>query len=123
MDAAPAPEMRLPPHFLATLPRSLRTVALLANAGLGRAEIGSLLALSDTALRQRISGLRRAWRRSGATADPPVRLLRHRPPCGLLRRSLKKGLTRLPQGRFAITDPDGHWIFVSAAHKSAARGN
>ncbi len=42
------------------LPRSLRLVALLAFAGATRPEIAWLLGLSDTALRQRVSQLKRA---------------------------------------------------------------
>jgi DNA-directed RNA polymerase specialized sigma24 family protein len=118
-------ERRLPQDFITALPPSLRTVAILVNAGLGRAEIAHLLALPDTALRQRISGLRRAWVRSGADVEFLEDELapRGREPCGLLRRSLKANLTKLRYRRFAVADPDGHRIFFSGAHDSPGRGN
>jgi DNA-directed RNA polymerase specialized sigma24 family protein len=116
-----APERRLPRQFTDSLPASVRTIALLVNAGLSRAEIASVLGISDLALRQRISWLRRAWRRSGAHPDfaEPQQLL----PCGLARRSLKATLVRLPAARSAVADPDGHEIYLSVAHNSRARGN
>lgn len=121
--AASAPERRLPRRFVDSLPPSARSIAFLVNAGLGRSEISSVLGISDLALRQRISYLRKTWRLSGAQDDfyePP---LRARLPCGILRRSLKATLVRLPSARAAIVDPDGHAIFLSVAHNSAARGN
>lgn len=124
-DAAPSRDSSrtLPRRFIDTLPPSLQTVALLASVGLGRAEIASLLGITDTALRKRISGLRRAWRNSGG-APELVELPRGYPqPCGLRRRSLKGGLVRLPGARFAFADPDGHSVFFGAAHNSRACGN
>ena len=116
---------RLPHDFIITLPPSLRTVAILVNAGLGRAEVAHLLALPDTALRQRVSGLRRAWARTGAVAElfDSELALRGRTACGLLRRTLKINLTRMAGHRFAIADPDGHQIFISVAHISRGSGN
>jgi DNA-directed RNA polymerase specialized sigma24 family protein len=114
---------RLPQQFIETLAPSLRIVALLANVGLGRAEIESLLGISDTALRQRISSLRRAWRSVGVTQEMDE-LPRGYPRLdGPQRRSLKTSLTKLPGGRLAIADPDGLPIFFGVAHKSQARGN
>jgi RNA polymerase sigma-70 factor (ECF subfamily) len=113
-----AREPRLPSDFIDALPRSLRTIGLLVNAGLGRAEIVSVLGISELALRQRISGLRKAWSRAGAQVEfsvPP----RSRPPCGLLRRSLKRTLARLPIQRFAVVDPDGHGIFLGRNSQNA----
>jgi RNA polymerase sigma-70 factor (ECF subfamily) len=122
-DPSRASIRKLPRQFIDTLPPSLQTVALLANVGLGRAEIASLLGITDTALRQRISGLRRAWRNSGGTPEV-VEIPRGYPPlCGLRRRSLKAGLVRLPGARFAIADPDGHSVVFGAAHNSPAGGN
>lgn len=125
VDAAlpSASERRIPRQFIDTLPPSVRTIALLVNAGLGRAEISAVLGISDLALRQRISYLRKAWRRSGRKfelSEPPTR---SRTPCGLLRRSLKTTLVKLPSARFAVADPDGHEIYIGVAHTSAARGN
>jgi hypothetical protein len=92
-----ASEPRLPRRFIDSLPTSVRTIALLINAGLGRAEIASVLGISDLALRQRISCLRKAWRASGG--DPDYAEPLQRLPCGLLRRSLKTTLVRLPAAR------------------------
>lgn len=118
-----ASSARLPRSFIDALSPSLKSIALLANAGLGRAEIASLLRISDAALRQRISGLRRAWRQAGLTAEISEKAILP-PHDGPRRRILKSGLTRLPDARFAISDPDGHAIFVSdSAHKRGNRGN
>jgi hypothetical protein len=119
-----AGERKLPRQFVESLPPSLQIIARLANAGLGRAEIGSLLDISDTALRQRISGLRQAWKQAGVA--PELREIgpQNALPGGLLRRALKTSLRKLPGGRLAIADPDGHPIFFSGtAHKPPAVGN
>ena len=54
-----------PLALVAGLGPSLRSVALLVLAGHNRAEIRHLLRISDVALRQRISGIRRAWSARG----------------------------------------------------------
>jgi RNA polymerase sigma factor (sigma-70 family) len=122
-SAPPLPFARLPRAFIDSLPRSLQTVALLANAGVGRTEVAHVLGLSEAAVRKRISDLRRAWRKSGAGPDLALRSPQHRPPCGNLRRSLRSTLRKLPDARFAVADPDGHEIFLASAHKTATRGN
>jgi len=122
--APPADSIRvLPREFVDALPPSLRTIALLANIGLGRPEIASLLGIADTALRQRISGLRRAWRSAGGAPDVTELPRGYLPPCGRRRRSLKAGLARIPGGRFAVADPDGHPVVFGTAHIPPARGN
>lgn len=103
---------RLPNPLVDSLPPSLRTIALLANAGLGRVEIAHLLGISDAALRKRISDLRRVWRDARTDADLSPTAPAHRPPCGFLRRSLRSALLKLPAARFALADPDGHAIFL-----------
>jgi hypothetical protein len=122
-SAVPPPSASLPGPFIDSLPPSLRAIALLGNAGLGRTEIAYLLGVSDTALRKRISDLRRAWRESGEDADLSPTGPPHRPPCGLFRRSLKTALREVPAARFAMADPDGHQIIFGAAHKRAPHGN
>lgn len=121
LPSASAP--RFPRQFIDSLPPATRTIALLVNAGLGRAEISIALGISDLALRQRISSLRKAWRQSDVDRDFAEPALRARPPCGLLRRSLKATLVKLPSARIAVADPDGHNIFLKVAHTSPARGN
>lgn len=120
---APAFDRKLPRQFVESLPSSLQTVALLANAGLGRTEIAYLLRISDAALRQRISGLRRAWKRAGTVADLEEIVVRPSAN-GPRRRTLKTSLAKLPGARLAVTDPAGHQIFLtSSAHKRPDRGN
>ena len=102
------------PGFLASLPRSLRMVATMASADLCAAEIRWLLGLSDTALRQRLSALRRAVR---AEAEPPTRPAPEpQVSFGAHRAQLLAGL-RLLQGQrgrtVATHDPDGHAILLS----------
>lgn len=103
-------------EFLASLPRSLRVVAALASADLCAAEIRWLLGLSDTALRQRLTALRRAVR---AEAEVPT-LKAAEPPLafGGARAQLLSGLRQQPGRVVATHDPDGHVILLRmAAHK------
>jgi len=117
------PERRLSTDFVATLSPSLRTVALLANIGLGRIEIAHVLGVKDSALRQRISGLRRAVAKHGDAARDERAELLDGPSCGLSPRSLKAGLIKLTGRCLAIIDPDGHQLLFSVAHVSARHGN
>lgn len=108
--------------FLASLPRSLRVVAALASADLCAAEIRWLLGLSDTALRQRLTALRRAVR---AEAEPPT--LAAREPqlsFGGPRAHVLAGLRR-QRGRVVAThDPDGHAILLRMSpHEIGLGGN
>lgn len=117
-------------HTLSALPPSLRLTALLAFNGCTKAEIGWLLNLSDAALRQRLSQLRRALKAAGASqaeclSDPPTIPLASHLPFGRIRRALLAPARR--GGAFlASHDPDGHLFVVSAAsgaHKPFSRGN
>ena len=108
--------------FLAALPRSLRVVAALASADLCAAEIRWLLGLSDTALRQRLTALRRAVR---AEAEPPMRTASEpQPSFGASRAQLLVGLRR-QHGRVVAThDPDGHVILLRIGpHEIGLGGN
>lgn len=119
--SAPVPR-RFPDAFVAALPRSRRVVASLINLGMGRLEIAHLLGLSDTAMRQRIAGVRKAFSQHAAPADlhPGAAL----PPNGLARRALKESLPKHGQRRFAVRDPDGLAIFFAASdHVSGLGGN
>jgi DNA-directed RNA polymerase specialized sigma24 family protein len=110
------------PDFLASLPRSLRVVAALASADLCAAEIQWLLGLSNTALRQRLTALRRAVR---AEAEPPT-LTTSEPQLSFAgpRAQLLAALRR-QGGRAVLThDPDGHAIFLRIGpHTMAPGGN
>jgi len=97
---------------VADLPPALRTTALLALSGHNRTEIAWLLQLSDTALRKRISEIRRRW--SGGGDDVPHMVaLRGNLPFGLMRRAL---LSRVRRRRVALGshDPDGNLFVVSS---------
>jgi RNA polymerase sigma-70 factor (ECF subfamily) len=103
---------RFPDAFITTLPRSRRVVALLVNLGMGRHEIAYVLGLSDMAIRQRITRLRRAFAEFAGEAEhasqPPF------PANGLARRALKTALPKRGPRRFAVRDPDGTPIFFSS---------
>ncbi|MEZ6028513.1 MAG: sigma factor [Hyphomonadaceae bacterium] len=93
---------------LATLSPALRVTALLALSGHTRQEIGWLLNLSDAALRQRVSQLKRGL----ANASPPPA----GDPSGTLafgqiRRALLAP-TRRDNAFLASHDPDGHLFVV-----------
>jgi len=118
--AGPRQDDKLPP-----LPPGLRLVALLAIGGHTRAEIRSLLRISDEALRQRVAELRRRLRDSGEHAASQMPEL-----AGLSFGSIRRGLLPLMRsGRvaFASHDPDGHPIAFGKIdgrpHKTAAGGN
>jgi RNA polymerase sigma-70 factor (ECF subfamily) len=109
-SAQPSP--RFPDTFVITLPRSRRVVALLINLGMGRREIAYLLGLSDMAIRQRITGLRKAFAAFAGKVEcdshPPF------PADGLARRALKASLPKRGDRRLAVRDPDGTPIFFSS---------
>ncbi|MEM5518530.1 sigma-70 family RNA polymerase sigma factor [Henriciella sp. AS95] len=100
------------------LPRSLRLVAMLAFAGATRPEIGWLLGLSDTALRQRISRLKRAIK--GLPPGKASTALEGALPFGALRRSMIDQLGRRG-GFLASHDPDGHLFVLASSQKPGAR--
>jgi DNA-directed RNA polymerase specialized sigma24 family protein len=106
------------PAFLASLPRSLRAVATLASADLCAAELRWLLSLSDTALRKRLSDLRRAVR---AAPEPPT-MPAPEPPLalGMRRAELLTSLRRQPAA-LATHDPDGHAILLRVVAHNASR--
>jgi len=101
---------------LPDLPPSLRLTALLALSGHTRREIGWLLNLSDTALRQRISQLKRALENAPTPQADPIGPL----PFGRIRRALL-GPARREQAFLASHDPDGHLFVVSRSHFPARR--
>lgn len=106
---APAPE-------LAHLSPALRVTALLALSGHTRQEIGWLLKLSDAALRQRISQLKRALDATPTPDASPSGPLAF----GRIRRALL-GPTRRSEAFLASHDPDGHLFVVSRSQISTPR--
>lgn len=122
--AAPADELDAWLSAVAGLPRAARAVAVLALSGLNREEIAYVLRLSDVALRQRLTSVRKAWagldpaRRPDAL--PPLRsTVRTRLELGLLRRALLSVLRH--RGGVGTHDPDGHLIVLISASQSPRR--
>ena len=101
---------------LAHLSPALRVTVLLALSGHTRQEIGWLLNLSDVALRQRISQLKRAL----DTTPTPDATLTGPLAFGRIRRALL-GPTRRPDAILASHDPDGHLFVVSRSQISTPR--
>jgi DNA-directed RNA polymerase specialized sigma24 family protein len=101
---------------LPDLPPSLRLTALLALSGHTRQEIGWLLNLSDAALRQRISQLKRALANAPTPAADPTGDLAF----GRIRRALL-GPARRENAFLASHDPDGHLFVVSRSQIPAPR--
>ncbi|MBN9020577.1 MAG: hypothetical protein J0H08_00420 [Rhizobiales bacterium] len=116
MSGGPGAE---PEDFLSALPPALRTTALLALTGHTKPEIAWLLGVSDAALRQRISEIRRRWRRSGHVSMGPSGEPRGNLAFGLVRRALL-GRVRGADALLASHDPDGH-LFVVTSQNAGAR--
>ena len=125
-DGGAAESPPVPPQFIDSLPPSLRSVALLAAAGATRAEIGHLLGLADTALRQRLAALRKRWRAQGEQDFAAAPDLAGRLALGSIRRALLP-LARRTRFLLASHDPDGHLFafgkFQAGPHIPAPGGN
>lgn len=107
------------PDLFATLPTSLRRLAILMLHGMTRREIEFALNLSPTAYRQRLSSLRKRVRAfspddraeaiaaayAGRTGEPDV------PEFGLIRRALLRSLRF--DSEVGTHDPDGHPIVLN----------
>jgi RNA polymerase sigma-70 factor (ECF subfamily) len=120
IGAGGARAWRWQPHFLGSLPRSLRSVATLASADLCAVEVRWLLQLSDTALRQRLSALRRVLKEHEAPPTVPAA-----EPSGSFgaQRAQVVALLRRRGGRAVATrDPDGHVLFLKVPPHKVERG-
>jgi DNA-directed RNA polymerase specialized sigma24 family protein len=102
------------------LPQSLRVLFALILSGHNRAEIAWLLGLADTALRQRVTALRRALRTAGVAMPEGMPGLTLDIAYGRLREALLPELKR-DGGVLASHDPDGHLIFVRTSQIGPAR--
>lgn len=114
-------------RFLHALSPAARSVAVLILHGLNRKEIGTVLSLSDTALRQRLTSIRKALAPLSpeirqdiiamAYASREARKTAHADlPMGLIRKTLMKRLAQeRAQGYASIGthDPSGHLIVIS----------
>lgn len=127
--------IQFPASFIATLRPSLRIVVRLINCGLSRKEILYLLNIADTALRQRLTALRREWSSHlAAGGQEPEYLDEPGNPLysGLIRRSLRRAFRSSSDhngnmsARFIGShDPDGHLFTIRSvpAHKKDTGGN
>lgn len=109
-----------PEDILADLPSSLRILAALVLTGHNRREIAYLLNLPDTALRQRVSGLKRHLARRGLAAPEELTGLNLDLAYGRIRDALLPALLR-HGGVFASHDPDGHLFLVQRSQKDEPR--
>jgi DNA-directed RNA polymerase specialized sigma24 family protein len=107
---------------LSGLPPSLKAVAALALTGHSKREIAFLLDLPDTALRQRLTGLRRALAARGIAMPATTPGLNLDLQYGRIRDALLP-LLIAQKGTIASHDPDGHLFVVRRAHKARAGGN
>jgi RNA polymerase sigma-70 factor (ECF subfamily) len=118
-----APAEPLPvADVLSGLPPSLKSVAALALTGHSKREIAFLLDLPDTALRQRLSTLRRVLTARGIAMPATTPGLNLDLQYGRIRDALLP-LLLAQGGTIASHDPDGHLFVVRKAHKDGARGN
>ena len=106
--------------ILSGLPKSLRTLAALVLTGHNRREVAYLLDLPDTALRQRVSALKRHLRAKGLAAPEELTGLNLDLAYGRIRDCLLPALLR-HGGVFASHDPDGHLFLVKRSQTDAAR--
>jgi RNA polymerase sigma-70 factor (ECF subfamily) len=106
--------------ILAGLPPALKAVAALALAGHDRREIAYLLALPDTALRQRVRALKQHLAARGVAMPEDTPGLSHDLFYGRIRDALLPGLLR-QGGVFASHDPDGHLFIVQRSQTGPSR--
>jgi DNA-directed RNA polymerase specialized sigma24 family protein len=109
-----------PAEVLAGLPPALKALAALVLTGHNRREIAYLLDLKDTALRQRISALKRALSARGLVAPEEMSGLYLDLAYGRIRDALLPALHR-QGGAFASHDPDGHLFVVRRSQKPGSR--
>jgi DNA-directed RNA polymerase specialized sigma24 family protein len=113
---------RFSPEFLASLQPSIRVLAALATADLSPEEIRSVLRLSGTAFRKRLSELRRVVRDASQTGLTLLMQGSSSYALGPARAGLIDSLRRRPEAVLGSHDPDGHpLIFVLRPRESASR--
>lgn len=116
----PVTENAAPAEVLAGLPQALRVIAALVLTGHNRREIAYLLNLPDTALRQRISALKRHLVARGLAAPHELSGLHLDLAYGRIRDVLLPALLR-HGGSFASHDPDGHLFVVRRSQNGPPR--
>lgn len=116
----PATKDDNPPDILTGLPPALKTLAVLVLTGHNRREIAYLLGLPDTALRQRVSALKRHMTQKALAAPGELTGLNLDLAYGRIRDCLLPALLR-HGGAFASHDPDGHLFIVRRSQNAPAR--
>lgn len=109
-----------PGDILQGLPPALKTLAALVLTGHNRREIAYLLHLPDTALRQRISALKRHLTARKLAAPAELTGLTLDLAYGRIRDSLLPAVKR-HGGVFASHDPDGHIFLVRRSQTAPSR--
>lgn len=104
--------------FARQLPPRLRTAALLAIAGHTRAEIGWLLRVSDMAVRQYVTEIRKRWRSAGGRAEGDMLLLTGPLAFGRIRQGLRAHVAGRVGVVLASHDPDGYGFSVSLSSQN-----
>ena len=116
----PLPQSASLRDILEGLSPALRTLAALVLTGHNRREIAWLLRLPDTALRQRISVLRRQLVARDLVVPTELTGLYRDLAYGRIRDALLPKLLR-HGGAFASHDPDGHLFVVRRSQSGVAR--
>ena len=112
---------RFSAEFLASLQPSVRALATLASGELNQDEIRSVLHLSGTAFRKRVSVLRRFVREASAAGLTGVSTRGAAYALGPARAGVIESLRRRPQAVLGSHDPDGHpLIFAYQAPKKSS---
>ncbi|MCR6635422.1 sigma factor [Devosia sp.] len=123
-QAARAPDAKTsdakPDDILAGLPPALRILAALVLTGHNRREIAYLLHLPDTALRQRVSALKRHLTAKNLAAPEELTGLSLDLAYGRIRDVLLPALLR-HGGVFASHDPDGHLFLIKRSQTDTPR--
>lgn len=120
--------LQFPEVFITQLPPSLSLTARLINCGLNQKELEYLLDVSNTALRQRFTALRKKWQAyCGKHETVPDSKNESTSPFnnGLLRRALRNAFHGNSNKMVGSVDPDGHLFVIrsGSAHKSGTDGN
>jgi len=120
--ADPPRPWRFSAEFLTRLQPSVRALAALASADLNPDEIRSVLRLSGTAFRKRISVLRRFVREASEAGLTVVTTRVAAYALGPARAGVIESLRRRPQAVLGSHDPDGHpLIFAVRAPESSSK--
>ena len=106
--------------FIRALPRSARSVATLLVSGMSKRDILAALNISDTSFRQRMTTIRKSWRKLPESqhdaADDGENVIDPDLALGLMRRALLRHVRQL--GGVGTHDPDGHLIVLETPARS-----